>query len=382
MNPNRFHGRGVPGLRTWRAAFAAALLCGASGLAAHEGHDHDEPAAPAPAGSAVPRRLPDGALQLPKPAQRLLSVRTVPVVRADASRAVALPGRVTVDPDAGGRVQPTVAGRLEAGPRGLPTIGQRVARGQVLATVRPTIDPVERSTQAARVAELESARTLAQRRLVRLRELSDTVPRREIEAAEAELESLDGRLRAVQAGLATAEPLVAPVAGVIARVEALAGQVVDARETVFEVVDPTRLQVEATGLEGALVPQVIDASIAVGGRAVPLAFVGAARVLRDQALPLVFRARHAALESLSVGQPLEVTVRLRGAEPGVPIPAAALARNAANEPIVWIKAAPERFEPRGVRTRPLDGARVLVVDGLSGGERVVTDGASLLGQYR
>jgi cobalt-zinc-cadmium efflux system membrane fusion protein len=369
-------------LRARLGAFAAVLLCGAPVAMAHEGHDHEPSATPAPAGSAAPRRLPDGALQLPRPAQRLIGVRTVPVARADASRAIALPGRITIDPDAGGRVQPTVPGRLEAGPGGLPTLGQRVARGQVLATVRPTLDPVERATQAARVAELESARTLVQRRLVRLRELSDTVPRRDIEAAEAELESLDGRLRAVRTGIAAAEPLVAPVAGVISRVAVLAGQVVDARETVFEIVDPGRLQVEATGLEPALLPEVLDASIAVGGGAVPLVFVGASRVLRDQALPLVFRARHAALASLSVGLPLEVTVRLRGGEPGVPVPAEALARNAANEPIVWIKTAPERFEPRPVRTRPLDGARVLVVAGLAGGERVVTGGATLLGQYR
>ena len=38
--------------------------------------------------------------------------------------------------------------------------------------------------------------------------------------------------------------------------------------------------------------------------------------------------------------------------------------------------------PRTVRTRPLDAARVLVTDGLAGGERVVTDGAPLLAQIR
>jgi hypothetical protein len=77
-----------------------------------------------------------------------------------------------------------------------------------------------------------------------------------------------------------------------------------------------------------------------------------------------------------------VTVRLRGAAAGVALPAEAIVRNGSNEPIVWIKAAPERFEPRRVRTQPLDAARVLVVDGLAGGERVVVDGAPLIGQVR
>jgi hypothetical protein len=75
-------------------------------------------------------------------------------------------------------------------------------------------------------------------------------------------------------------------------------------------------------------------------------------------------------------------VRLSGTARGVALPASALARNASNEPVVWVKTAPERFEPRRVRVEPLDASRVRVVEGLAGGERVVTDGAPLLGQFR
>ena len=42
----------------------------------------------------------------------------------------------------------------------------------------------------------------------------------------------------------------------------------------------------------------------------------------------------------------------------------------------------ENLEPRRVRTEPLDATRVRVVQGLAGGERVVTEGAALLGQFR
>jgi hypothetical protein len=331
---------------------------------------------------ARPQRLADGALLLPKASQRLVGVRTTPVERGTVSRAIELPGRVAVDPDAAGRVQSTVAGRLEPGPRGLPSIGQAVVRGQVLATVRPSVDPVARAGQAALLAELEAARSLAAARAARLSGLSDTVPRKDIEAAASELASLEGRLRAVKAGVAATEPLRAPVSGVVARAEAVAGQVVDARELLFEIIDPTRLRIEATGFDLAIAAHIADASIAVGGRAVPLAFVGAGRVLREQAVPLVFRAKGASLGSLAIGQPVAVTVRLDDAAPGVPVPASALVRSAANEPMVWIKTQPERFEPRRVRTEPLDATRVRVVQGLTGGERVVTEGAALLGQFR
>jgi hypothetical protein len=379
------------------AALFAALFAAVSPARGHEGHD-DRPSADAPAravsaipatgpsaptwGGALPRRLPDGSLWLPKASQRLVGVRTVPVSRATLPRSVELPGRVTVDPDAAGRVQSTVAGRIEPGPRGLPAIGSSVAKGETLARVRPSLEPLARSERRALLAELEAGRDLAALRLARLRGLSDTVPRREIEAAESGLAALEGRLQAASAGLVAAERLVAPVAGVVARAEAVAGQVVEPRDLLFEIVDPTRLRIEATGFDLALPPRVLDASVEVAGRAVPLAFVGAGRVLREQTVPLVFRGSGPALAALAVGQPLPVTVRLRGEAEGVAVPAASLVRSAANEPIVWVKTQPERFEPRRVRTQPLDAARVRVVDGLAGGERVVTEGAALLGQFR
>lgn len=348
---------------------------------AHEGHDHgDAPEAPVTASS--PQRLPDGTVLLPKLAQRQLGLRTALVVRESARRSVELPGLVAMDPNAGGRVQASVPGRIESIAGGLPTVGQRVTKGQPLALVRATIDPIARAGQAAQLAELRTALALADRRVARLRDLADTVPRKDLEAAENERASLSARIDALSLGVAAAERLIAPVSGVIASANAVAGQVVDARELLFEIVDPARLRIEATAADPAVAQDLDGASVVVGVRAVPLEFVGAGRVMRGQAVPLVFRAREAALASLAVGQPVAVTVRTRTAQSGVPVPASALLRSAANTPVVWVKTQAERFEPRPVRAQPLDGARVLVVDGLAGGERVVIDGAPLLNQVR
>ena len=84
------------------------------------------------------------------------------------------------------------------------------------------------------------AQVLINQGITSLAELADTVPRKEVEAAESEAASLAGRIAALGSGLAMREALVAPVAGVIASAHAVAGQVVDARELVFEIVDPTR----------------------------------------------------------------------------------------------------------------------------------------------
>lgn len=64
------------------------------------------------------------------------------------------------------------------------------------------------------------------------------------------------------------------------------------------------------------------------------------------------------------------------------MPVASLMKNPANQTIVWVKVAPERFEPRPVVVEPLDGVNVAVTSGLNAGDRVATQGATLINQVR
>ena len=365
------------------ALLLATVLSAPLPALAGPGHDHGD-APPAPTGNG-PSRQPDGSVFLPKPAQRQLGVRTLVAATGQHAKAFELAGTVVMDPNAGGKVQAVLAGRLEAGPKGLPGVGQAVRKGEVLAYVVPTAGAIERSNQLAQQAELRAARDLAARRVERLTELADTVPRKDIEAAESELQSLTQRLGAVGAGLATRDALVAPVSGVIASANAVAGQVVDARELVFEVVDPSRLRIEALAYDPAQAQSVAGATLAVGGQRVPLRFLGAARSLRDQAQPLQFAGDSSVLGTLAhlaIGQPVRVFVQSTDKVDGVQVPAAALLRNPANQTIVWVKESPERFAPRVVTAVPLDGTSVAVTSGLQPGDRVATQGATLINQVR
>lgn len=365
-------------------ALCCLFLLIAPQLAAHEGHDHEgEEKAPLSRGD-TPQRLPDGSVFLPKSAQRRMDVRTQPATVRELPRHIELPGKVIIDPHLGGRVQAMLTGRIEpAGRHGLPSAGSRVAKGEVLAWVVPAAGQIERSNQAALLAELKAGRQLAEKRLARLRELADTVPGKTIEAAESEVASLNGRIAALAVGLAGREALVAPVGGILAASNALVGQVVEARELVFEIVDPDSLHIEALAYEPLALDQVAAAGIAIGDRVVPLTFIGASRRLREQALPLLFE-NHAvgAGLALPLGQPVKIQVRLRSTVRGLPIPQRALVRSPGNEAMVWVKQAPERFVPRPVRSVPFDGVQVMVEDGLRAGERVVVEGAGLLNQIR
>ena len=365
-------------LPTFTIALVVSLLTGAA--QADDGHDRG--AAPTAPTANGPQRQPDGSVFLPKPAQRQLGVRTVLTEEAELARSFELNGTVLMDPNAGGKVQPLNAGRVEPGPRGLPTPGQAVRQGEVLAFVRPSASAIERSNQAAHLAELRAAKSLADKRVARLKELADTVPRKEIEAAESEATSLSERIAAVGAGLDTREALVAPVAGVVASAHVVAGQVVDARELLFEIVDPQRLRIEALTFDPTLATQIGSATLALGEERLPLTFVGASRSLREQALPLDFRAQGAALTGLAVGQPVRVFVQSTQKRKGISVPVSSLMKNPANQTVVWVKTAPERFAPRAVTTEPLDGVSIVITSGLKAGDRVATQGATLINQVR
>lgn len=360
------------------------LLLPLSPVVAHEGHDHaDEKKAILSQGN-VPQRLSDGTVFLPKSAQRSMGVLTQPLSDEAAPKIIELAGRVIMDPHLGGRVQAMIPGRIEAaGEHGLPSAGSKVKKGDLLAWVVPSTGQLERSNQAALLAELKASLDLAEKKLRRWNELADTVPRKEIEIAESNVSSLRGRMAAVSAGLSGREALRAPVGGVIAASNAVVGQVVESKELIFEIIDPDSLHVEASAYETLALDEVDAATVAIGERSVPLVFVGASRRLREQALPLIFENHMVGAGlALPLGQPVKIQVRMKSFVQGMPVPMSALSRNTANEVIVWVKKSPEYFVSRPVQTEPLDGVRVVVRQGLKPGERIVVQGASLISQIR
>ncbi|MEY3201122.1 MAG: hypothetical protein RIR70_672, partial [Pseudomonadota bacterium] len=314
--------------------------------------------------------------------QRQLNLRTQPIEEGAHPRAIELMARVGMDPNSSGKVQAINAGRIAPGPRGLPVPGQRVREGELLATLLPSSGPLEKSSQAAQIAELKAAQALAEHRLQRLQALADTVPQKEIEAAQSESSALAQRIKALSAGQSSREPLIAPVSGVIASAQVVAGQVVDARELIFEIINPQRFRIEAVSFDPAMLADVAQAYLVQDNRRIPLKFQGAARRFADQALPLYFSLQSQADEQLALGQPVRVVVQTASRIKAFAVPASALQKNSANQNIVWVKTAPEHFAPRVVTFEPLDGVHVALRAGLAAGDKVVTQGANLLNQVR
>lgn len=383
----------MPTMTSRRLVTCVVLALNATGAAAHGDEDHGpakpavsssaaaKTAAPTAAGMAAPQRLVDGSLFVPKSVQRQIGLRTLPIKITDLEATVELNGKVIPDPDTGGRVQATFAGIIVPGPKGMPVPGRKVTRGEVLAYLRPIGSAIERGNQKAQLAELEAQLAIADGRVKRLEQLEGAVPQKEIEAAQIERGALQKRRNFVGASIDTAEPLLAPATGVISATSLVAGQVVDAKEILFEIVDPARLAVEALAYDAGLAATLISASAVSAQTSLELKFVGGGRQLREQALPLLFRIV-ASNSMVAVGQPVKVVVHTAHEIKGAALPRKALTKGSAGESAVWVHTDAERFVARRVRYQSLDGVNVAISDGLHEGDRIVVEGAGLLSQIR
>lgn len=361
----------------WVASLVTAVAAAAPGAHGPNGEHLDMPTS---SNADEPARLPDGSVSLPKTAQRRLGIRTLLVREAAHPVSLELNGRVAIDPNAGGRVQAPTGGVIESSAQGLPVAGQEVKRGQVLAYLRHHQEPSDRANQQATRAELRANVALLEKRLARFEALEGIVPQKEIEAARIELAGAREREQAIASGLHARDPVRAPVAGIIASANLLAGQVVEPRDALFEIIDPRRMTVEAVTTDTGLPARISEASMAAYPD-VKLELAGAARSLREGVLPLTFRAQ-TENAALVVGQPVTVIVRLKDQLKGIALPAQAVVRNPSNEPVVWIKTGAERFIPQVVQIRPLDAQTVIVTQGLGADNRVVVMGAALINQIR
>ena len=340
---------------------------------------------PAPGSTSTaeaPRRLEDGAIFMPKGSQRLLAIRTQVTAMGDAAAAVRMIGTLVPDPNASGRVQSSQPGRLEPAEGGFPILGQRVTRGQVLAFVTPTYSAAERGGLVQNAAELDAQLTILNARVNRLVALRGSVSEREISEAQAELAGARQRRAAIQPALSGREPLLAPVSGVVSVVRGAVGQLVDSAVSVFDIVDPSRLWVEALAFDRAAVERVTGANATLSdGRVVELTFMGRGLTVRQQAVPVNFRVENPPADS-PIGASVLVTLRTARSLQGIVLPAEAVVRSAEGPPVVFEHTTAERFVPRLVRVQPLDGTRVVIVAGLEPGARVVTQGAGLIAQVR
>lgn len=370
--------------------FTRALLClslmAHSNAQAHGDDKHEQQAPEPPKASAlvdVPKRQTNGEIFLPKPAQRQLGIRTAALIQTDLKKTVELNGQVVLDPQSGGLVQTATGGQFVPASSGISQLGQRVQKGQVLGYIHKTQSPLELATQQAQLAQLKSQLSLSEKRLARIQQLADTLPQKELDAAQAEVISLKEQVKSLSNGIHARETLRAPSSGLVSAVDALAGKVFAEGALLFELSNPSVLRIEATWLEPGTPPAISGAVVQLGNTSIPLQYRGATNRLKDQTASLVFENRTLkSTQRFPTGQLLKVYVEQAETVSGVAVPSSSVVKNASNQNMVWVKKSPETFEPKVVVTEALNGAHVLVHQGLKHGDKVVIQGANLMNQIR
>ena len=361
-----------------------ALVATTAFALSHEGHDHGSGQAMAVSTGDAASRLSDGSVFVPKPTQRLLDVRTIVAKPEEAHKAVNLVGRVIADPNRSGLVQSINGGRILSPETGLPRLGQSVKKGAVLALVEQAVSQADKTGIAEQIGAIEQEVAMAEAKLERARTLANrgVAAQSQVSDAETELTGLRRRLGIFAEARSEPETLRAPVDGVIAAVNIVAGQVVGPEDTVFQIVDPEGLWVEA------LVYGQIDASklsgasaVAIDGSALDLRFEGFSKTLQQQATRVQFAIINPPA-SLGVGQPVQVFARNGTAVTAIVLPREAVLKGANGESLVWRHTDPERFEALQVRTEPFDATRLVVHAGIAEGDRVVVRGSELINQVR
>ena len=372
-------GIGATGLFRRRRGIQVLLLVGLTAAMLAPTHGHAEgPAAVVQRDTA--QRFADGSVFVPKPVQQLLAVRTVFTAEQVHNRALELPGRIVPSPNASGLVQASVGGRLYPPAGGFKPLGTVVKAGDILAYVRPPLPLADETTQQQQARELDQQISIVMRRVERYRAIQQVIAKSQLEDAELELKGLQARRANLDRIKREPEALIAPVDGVIASANAVAGQMAEPNGVIFQIIDPGVLWVEALSYE-AQATRGTARAIFANGRTVDLDYLGTGFADRNQAVPIHFAIRSNAT-GLRVGQFVTVFATTSEESRGIAVPREAVLRGGNGQALVFEHTSAERFVPRDVRVEPLDGANVLIVAGVEAGRRIVTQGAELLNQIR
>jgi membrane fusion protein, heavy metal efflux system len=358
------------------------------------GHDgphpdsHQDTAGPADE-SRPSAGLPDAPsppLQVTKATQRLIGVRTVRAQVQMLQDTREMAGRVIADPNGIGRVQAERDGRIEPPDSGFLQLGQRVEKGAPLGYLVPTLTTTEEANLQQTLAQIERDSALLVTKSDSVGIVNPNMPMTEAGASllqelQIQAEGLRKQKEAVLAALQKKISITAPLSGVISKMDLVAGQIVGARETLAEIVDPDRKLVEAFSFDNVAASRIAGATAQIGGdQKIGLAWVGTAPVLKQLATPILFRPQQGTADT-EIGTPARIFVHLERRLTGVVLPREALTRDARGRWVIWEHTDPEAFVAHAVTPTQVDAEHVLV-SGLQENARIVVSGAGLLGQAR
>ncbi|HUA57018.1 MAG TPA: efflux RND transporter periplasmic adaptor subunit, partial [Candidatus Sulfotelmatobacter sp.] len=359
-----------------------------------------------PAAKPAERAADDaGVLTMTAVGQQNIGLAVVPAEMRPIARTIRATGMVGADETRLVRMRPLSRGRLL---QAAVDLGARVHAGQVIATY----DNIETGDLTGELAAAQAGLTQARaeadathKALERTRELVAVggVARAEVErrvadearaiaavrTQEAEIAKLGEKLRrfgiAPSAGVghSAPTPIVAPIDGVVIRVDVVPGETVDANREIYTIADLSTVWVQADVLERdlALIRPGLQVDVGVAGYS-DRRFAGEVSYVADMLDPKTNTARvRCAVANPDGALKLNMFAAIEIAVPtghaGVTVPAGAL-QYVDDQPIVFVRKDAEHFERRDVHLGVEQRAWIELADGVAAGEPVVTTGSFAL----
>lgn len=353
---------------------------------------------------------PETKAQTPSPAAREVTftteeiqhggVKWSPVEEMTVAPSVEVPGQLQPDENRTVRISAPAQGRLLTV---RVNVGDRVPRGQVLATIQSEVASSARADYAKAVAELNSRQTaatyarLSRERAERLLEMKagsrqdverartdDEVAQAAVVQAKAEVERAKEELGHLNVDARGEIVLRSTIAGLVLTRDAVPGSVVEPGAPLLTITDPSTLWLQIAATEAVASALRPAALIRFSVPAFPdepfearVQNIGGALDPETRTLPV------RAIVSNAGGRlrpEMFATVLLEQgtARKGVAVPDAAV-QLLDERPVVFVarpdNAGGARFERRDVEIGAKQGGKTQIVRGLTAGDTVVTDGA-------
>ena len=321
-----------------------------------------------------------------KKPEEIRPVRVITIGETAEPRAVAYAAEVRARHEV--RLSFRVGGKIV---ERLVEVGSKVRAGQPVARLDAADLALAAASPKAQAASLETERNLAAADLARYRELREKnfISQAEFDRRSSALEAAAAKLEAAQAVFRQSSNqagyalLVADRAGVITAIEAEAGQVVAAGQTVARLAQRGEMEA-AFAVPEAQRPLVESATeMAVTLNALPgKQWKAKLRELSPAADPVsrTYSVRATILkasEDVELGMSARVAVTASGAAPRLEVPVSAL-YSRGDQPQVFVVDGNGMVQARAVKTAGIAGERVAIASGLEPGDVVVAAGAALL----
>ena len=339
---------------------------------------------PPPAGKSAPAAAASGkSVQVPAAQKQFLVIEAAGSTRD--TDVVVLPGRVTFRPQAQSAVGATAAGRVT---QLLVRAGEVVKAGAPLLTIESADAASARASLDQAATRLGTAENVYKRNVEMIEKgVGLEVERLEAEARLKEARAEDARARQtaglIGAGQGSRITVRAPADGIVMTIRVAVGATVaPGGDPLLELGDPSRLQVVAQVLESDLrrIALGLEADVelpALATRVAARVESFSPRVDVESRRAQVYLALSKLPEGLRAGMLAQIALRV-GAEAGIALPVSAVLIKDGKRRIVYIERPDGSFEARDVQTGHIREGHVVILQGISLGEKVVVRGALLL----